>query len=85
MFELKPEELNVLGAIGKLESKNVKAASFYEVAEYLQADTNRLIPVMERLEEDGYVTSTGLIFRYFHMTEKGESVTGHTGGNSGRV
>ena len=29
------------------------------------------IPVVARLEDDGYITTNGIIYRYCHITDKG--------------
>lgn len=72
--ELKKYELDVLDAIKKISSQK-KKPEFYSVCEELSIEnTNIIIPVLYRLEDDGYINSSGVIYRYFHLTKKGMDV-----------
>lgn len=70
MFELNNEELNILKVVRELNDSG-KKSDYYAVIEKANADTARSIPIVSRLDNDGYVFSNGLVYRYLHITEKG--------------
>ncbi|NLY71859.1 MAG: hypothetical protein GX076_09330 [Clostridiales bacterium] len=70
MFDLNDEEIRVLKVIKDLNDRNEKT-DYYQVVSEAQGDTGKMIPVVGRLEDEGYVKSNGVIFRYFKITEKG--------------
>lgn len=72
MFELNAEEKGVLQAIKGFADKGEKL-DYYKLVNSLHytGDTSALIPVVGRLEDDGYITSDGWIYRYIHLTDKG--------------
>lgn len=76
-FELNQEEKSVLMLLARL-GKEGKSVEYYELIEALnlQGDTSGMIPVVGRLEDDGYIISKGLIYRNIFMTEKGRQEIG---------
>ena len=72
MFELNQEELEYLKAIRDLnDGMGGRKTDYYMVVEAVHGDTGKAIPLVARLDEDGYITSNGLIKRYCNITEKG--------------
>ncbi len=69
-FNLNEEEISVLKIIKKYNDKNQKI-DFYNIVNELETETTKMIPVFSRLEDDEYVKSYGIIYRYFKLTEKG--------------
>lgn len=72
-FELNQEELNVLKIIRDLNDANEKT-DYYQVIEGTRGDTGTMRPTVSRLDDDGYITSSGFIRRYCHITEKGRMI-----------
>jgi Mn-dependent DtxR family transcriptional regulator len=72
-FELNNEELSVLRVIRNLNDGNEKT-DYYQVVEGVKGDTGTTRPIVSRLDDDGYITSSGFVRRYCHITEKGRSV-----------
>ena len=70
--ELKEYEIDVLRAIGRLESASQKTDFHSLIRELKPENSGTIIPVLSRLEDDGYIHSTGLVYRYLHLTEKGK-------------
>jgi hypothetical protein len=77
MFTLNQEEKNILKLLNGTEAGSARV-DYYAVIEKLklEGDTSVMIPVVERLEEDGYIRSDGLIYRYLYITEKGRREIG---------
>ena len=72
MFELNKEELGYLKAVRDLnDGSGGTKTDYYMVVEAAKGDTAKAIPLVARLDDDGYITSSGLIRRYCHITEKG--------------
>ena len=69
-FQLNQEELDTLKVIRDLNDKGSKA-DYYEVVEGVHGDTGTMVPVVARLDDDGYIKSSGIIHRYCHITDKG--------------
>lgn len=69
-FRLNQEELHILQTIKKLNDRGEKT-DYYQVVEEAGADTGLTVPVIARLEDDGYITTNGIIYRYCHITDKG--------------
>ncbi len=75
MFELNQEELGYLKAIRDLnDGAGGNKTDYYMVVEAVHGDTGKAIPLVARLDDDGYIKSSGLIKRYCHITEKGRNV-----------
>lgn len=75
MFLLNNEELQVLGAIRDLNAgKPGEKTDYYSVVDAVGGDTAKLIPVVARLEDDGYIRSKGIIKRYCIITQKGRDI-----------
>ena len=72
LFELNQEEKHVLKTICDFTDKG-DSVEYYALINALdvKGDTSALIPVVGRLEDDGYITSNGLIYRYIRITDKG--------------
>lgn len=72
MLALNDEEKNVLRII-ESASKEKGKIDYYGLVEKLDiaGDTSVVIPVVGRLEDDGYIKSNGLIYRYLWLTDKG--------------
>ncbi|MCD8138457.1 MAG: hypothetical protein LUE17_01535 [Planctomycetaceae bacterium] len=74
MFHLNDEELNVLKAVRDLNDGPVGAKTdYYAVVHAVSGDTGRLIPVVGRLDDDGYISSSGVVRRWLKITEKGRN------------
>lgn len=71
VFELNQEEIGVLRKIAELEDAHKKTDYHSIVAALQLKDSGKVIPVLSRLDDDGYTRSNGIIYRYFHVTEKG--------------
>lgn len=69
-FKLNSEELHILKTIRDLNDAG-KKTDYYQVVEEAKADTGLTVPIISRLEDDGYITSNGVIYRYCHITDKG--------------
>jgi Mn-dependent DtxR family transcriptional regulator len=76
-FELNEEEKTVLKTLAGLD-KEKKGIQYYSLIDALnlKGDTSGMIPVVGRLEDDGYITSNGLIYRNIFLTEKGQREIG---------
>ena len=78
MFTLNQEEMQVLEAIRDLNDGNLgKRTDYYDVVKSVDGDTAKLIPVVARLEDDGYIRSKGIIKRYCIITDKGRGILGN--------
>lgn len=77
-FHLNQEELGVLKAIRDLNDSG-KKTDYYQVVEASRGDTGILVPVVGRLDDEGYITSSGAIRRYCHITEKGRKTLAENG------
>ena len=75
-FELKEYEIDVLRAINRLEKANKKTDFHSVIKELNPENSGTIIPVISRLEDDGYITSKGLIYRYMFLTQKGKDTIG---------
>lgn len=69
-FKLNKEELHILQTIKILNERGEKS-DYYQVVEEAGADTGLTVPIISRLEDDGYIKTNGVIHRYCHITEKG--------------
>lgn len=69
-FKLNQEELHILQAVKHLNERGEKS-DYYQVVDEAGADTGLTVPVVARLEDDGYITTNGIIYRYCHITDKG--------------
>lgn len=69
-FKLNQEELHILQTIKDLNDQG-KKTDYYQVVETADVDSGLMVPVISRLEDDGYITSNGIIYRYCHVTDKG--------------
>ncbi len=69
-FKLNQEELHILQTIKRLNDKGEKS-DYYQVVDEAGANTGLTVPVISRLEDDGYITTNGIIYRYCHITDKG--------------
>jgi len=69
-FKLNQEELHILATIKNLNDRKEKT-DYYQVVEEAKADTGLTVPVISRLEDDGYIKTNGVIHRYCHITDKG--------------
>lgn len=69
-FKLNQEELHILQTIKRLNDKGEKS-DYYQVVDEAGANTWLTVPVISRLEDDGYITTNGIIYRYCHITDKG--------------
>lgn len=78
-FTLNQEEKNILNVIYDSTGGN-DSVEYYTLTDslHIEGDTSALIPVVSRLEDDGYITSSGLIFRYIRITDKGRREIGKT-------
>ena len=77
MFTLNQEEMQVLEAIRDLNDGNLgKRTDYYDVVKSVDGDTAKLIPVVARLEDDGYIRSKGIIKRYCIITDKWRGILG---------
>lgn len=75
MFTLNQEELQVLAAIQDLNDNSLgERTDYYDVVKAVEGDTAKLIPVIARLEDDGYIRSKGIIKRYCIVTDKGRGI-----------
>lgn len=77
-FKLNQEELHILAAIQTLNDRQEKA-DYYQVVEEAKADTGLTVPVIARLEDDGYIKTNGVIHRYCHITDKGRKTLAENG------
>lgn len=69
-FKLNKEELHILQTIKILNEKGEKS-DYYQVVEEAKADTGLTVPIISRLEDDGYIKTNGVIRRYCRITDKG--------------
>ena len=77
-FKLNQEELHILAAVKSLNDRKEKT-DYYQVVEEAKADTGLTVPVIARLEDDGYITTNGVIHRFCHITDKGRKTLSENG------
>ena len=71
-LELGKEEVKILQAIARLNDVGLKEAEYYKVCKETEIATNKMISMIWRLEEENYIYSDGLIYRYLHLSDKGK-------------
>lgn len=71
VFELNSEEIGVLKKIAELQDSKQKTDYHSIIKALAVKDSGRIIPILGRLDDDGYTTSKGVIYRHFYLTDKG--------------
>lgn len=81
-FQLNEEELGVLKAVRDLNDGPLgDKTDYYAVVHEAKGDTGKLIPVVARLDDDGYVASSGVVRRWLKITAKGRETLKAAGKN----